>query len=229
MLLSVMAYAPYASYAQQDNGSNALTVEGKATTAPSPTMDYVETAAELATYGLTERDPMALVTAARILINAGAQESEATREGEAGAPDTGEKTRPDVDFTPEGLLNAAREMAEGNESVTAMVDQTQSMMGQDRGRIPKPGTFSDRVSARSTDRWNLGSFRGGELAEVRVRGDGDTDLDCYVYDHNGNLIDSDTDYTDYCILRWTPRYTGSFRLYVRNLGSIWNGYYGATN
>ena len=60
-------------------------------------------------------------------------------------------------------------------------------------------------------------------------GDGDTDLDCYVYDANGNLIDSDTDATDYCVLRWRPAWLGTFRLEIRNLGPVYNAYVLRTN
>ena len=35
---------------------------------------------------------------------------------------------------------------------------------------------------------NQPSFVGGELAKVYARGDGDSDLDLYVYDERGNLI-----------------------------------------
>lgn len=216
------------SFAQDssDQGPNGLISDGKAV--ESPAMNMVETAADLAAYGLSERDPVALVSAARILIMQNTEASNATRES-GGPVDTSEKNRPDVEFSPEGLLGAARQMADGSEALTQLIDDAESMMGQLRGREPGPGRFSGRVSARSTDVYNLGNFRGGEPAEVRVRGDGDTDLDCYIYDENGNRIDSDTDMTDYCILRWHPRWTGPFRLYIRNLGSVWNGYYGATN
>src|SRR5689334_19047666 len=87
--------------------------------------------------------------------------------------------------------------------------------------------FAD-VSARSTDVYAI-PFAGGEPALVTVRGDGDTDLDLYVYDENGNLICSDTDYTDQLICSWSPRWTGMFRIEVRNLGNVYNRYQVRTN
>ena len=67
-------------------------------------------------------------------------------------------------------------------------------------------------------------FWASELAEVCVSGDGDTDLDLYVYDANGNLIGSDTDYTDECVVRWVPAWTGTFIVKVVNRGALYNNF-----
>jgi hypothetical protein len=80
-----------------------------------------------------------------------------------------------------------------------------------------------RVEAYSTDRFHV-SFFGDQDAAVIISGDGDTDLDLYVYDENGNLIGSDTDSSDDCVVRFHPRWTGSFRIEVRNLGRVYNQY-----
>ena len=53
---------------------------------------------------------------------------------------------------------------------------------------------STYVKAKGTDVYHI-SFRAGQTAVVTVIGDGDTDLDLYVYDENGNLIDKDVDYS----------------------------------
>ena len=46
----------------------------------------------------------------------------------------------------------------------------------------------------------------------------------FVYDENGNLIDSDTDSTDVCVCSWTPRWTGYFSIKIRNYGNVRNYY-----
>ena len=71
------------------------------------------------------------------------------------------------------------------------------------GRVGGPGVVSERVEARSIDFYNI-TFEGGELAQVLVDGDGDTDLDLYVFDSEGNLVASDTDLTDVCLGSWLP-------------------------
>jgi len=80
-----------------------------------------------------------------------------------------------------------------------------------------------RVAAYGTDVFHVGYY-GGESASVIIDGDGDTDLDLFVYDEFGNLIGADTDGTDFCVVRFTPGWTGSFRIEVQNLGSVYNQY-----
>ena len=41
-------------------------------------------------------------------------------------------------------------------------------------------------------------------------------------EQNGNLVASDTDYSDICVCEWVPRWTGEFVIHVENLGGIWN-------
>jgi hypothetical protein len=70
---------------------------------------------------------------------------------------------------------------------------------------------------------NAHSIYVGESTNyVTVSGDGDTDLDCWIYDGQGRLVDSDTDNTDQCVLR-TPG-VGLHRLLVKNYGDVYNNY-----
>lgn len=79
------------------------------------------------------------------------------------------------------------------------------------------------VNAYTTDTYTV-TFKGGEEATVLVSGDGDTDLDLYIYDENGNLIESDTDSLDTMLCSWTPKWTGKFKIKIKNLGSVKNYY-----
>jgi hypothetical protein len=77
-----------------------------------------------------------------------------------------------------------------------------------------------RLGPRSTRSHSL--YVGMYDNYLTVRGNGRTDLDCWVYDSDGALVDSDTDSTDYCILE-TPG-IGTHRLVIRNLGGMTNYY-----
>ncbi len=84
--------------------------------------------------------------------------------------------------------------------------------------------YVDSVDAYDTERYTA-TFRAGEAVTLVVAGDGDTDLDLYIYDENGNLIASDTDYTDFCVTSWCPRWTGQFTIVVENHGSVYNRFH----
>lgn len=96
------------------------------------------------------------------------------------------------------------------------------------GAVGGPKTDRTRVQARDTNRYTV-SFRGGETARIDLQGDGDTDLDIFVYDEFGNLVASGTGGTDRESVSWTPRFTGPFTIRVVNLGAVWNEYRIITN
>jgi hypothetical protein len=91
-----------------------------------------------------------------------------------------------------------------------------------------PQSNSFRLSARSYRTFTV-RFVAGEVAEVALRGDGDTDLDLFVYDELGNLIAADEDNTDFCVVRWVPKWTGRFTIKVVNHGFVYNDFRIATN
>jgi len=96
------------------------------------------------------------------------------------------------------------------------------------GRVGGPGQAVAVVYAGQLDEYTLW-FRANEVARVVVDGDGSSDLDLFVYDENGNLVVSDTDYTDYCVGTWVPRWTGRFLVRVVNRGDRANVYELSTN
>lgn len=65
-----------------------------------------------------------------------------------------------------------------------------------------------------------------------VEGNGKTDLDVYIYDEMGNLVGSDTDQTDTCVIAWivgrvssrNPEARRSFIVLVVNEGAASNDY-----
>lgn len=58
----------------------------------------------------------------------------------------------------------------------------------------------------------------GQLSLVTVAGSGHSDLDLYIFDASGNLVDKDDDTTDFCVASVVPRRTGTFRIVVANAG-----------
>lgn len=83
------------------------------------------------------------------------------------------------------------------------------------------GTAVRRCNARSSVVF-FETCRAGEVTTVSIVGDGDTDLDLYVYDANNNLIASGIGLSDRETVSFVPHVTSTFRIEVRNLGNVWN-------
>jgi len=96
------------------------------------------------------------------------------------------------------------------------------------GTVGGPKGVNESICAYDTITYKA-YFYANETAMVGVIGDGDTDLDLYVFDERGNLIVSDDDYSDRCMVTWTPRWTGQFTIKVVNRGSVYNNFRLRTN
>src|SRR5262245_57779927 len=56
------------------------------------------------------------------------------------------------------------------------------------------------------------AFKAGETAEFAILGDGDTDVDIFVYDQAGNLVVADVGLTDMGLVRWRPDQDQVYRI-----------------
>lgn len=80
---------------------------------------------------------------------------------------------------------------------------------------------TDIVEAHSRNCYTVELY-AHETTMIVLSGDGDTDLDLYVYDENDNLVASDRGYSDDAAVTVRPRWTGRFRVCVVNLGDVYN-------
>ncbi len=191
--------------------------------ATSPQTDAVARAAladQLARYGDANKDALSMIAAARILQQVGAQEAKADKKTEGGSGDA-KAAKPPRDVSVNGMLDRAKQYAGGRKDIIAMADEA-AKTGS-RGAVTGPRRGQTSVNARGMDYYNI-TFRGGEPAMVAISGDGDTDLDLIVRDENGNVVCRSESAGDDEICRWNPRWSGSFRIEVRNLGGVYNTY-----
>ena len=201
--------------------------EEKDTTAVIPQYENaLRAAAEFSKFGYAYKDALSLIQAARLSKIYDFTCVECAKAATGGKPvcDTGKKSG-QVSLDPSKLLADAKTMAGSDGVLLALIDDVDRDV---RGASGGPKYANSRVEAHDYDIYNV-TFRSGETAIVTVIGDGDTDLDLYVYDSNGNLIDSDNDYTDNCVCTWTPRWTGNFRIKIVNRGNVYNRYILRTN
>jgi hypothetical protein len=208
LALSALCSAPFAAETKEANAAEKS--EATEVSAAAQDIAALTTARQLAALGIQEQDPLALIVAARLLRAHPTTPSDATKvEGERSA-------EPDQLGSVDYLLAQAKEFSGGQTEVLALIEEA-GKSDASRGAVGGARTASERVKGKTTDVFTI-NFKGGKSAEIAVVG-GSGDLDCFVYDENGNLIDSDADYTSTCALSWTPKWTGSFRLKIRNLGA----------
>lgn len=207
---SAAALALTSAGAAQDEdqtGENIATERGEETTGVAQlalSQNLYEAAVE-------NRDPLAMIVAARLRAGVSVEDREYEAEADDGETEEGE-----IDFlSADDMFEEARILARGDETLNDLIEDAEAEQG--RGRVSGPGRDTGFVRANSTTYYNV-SFRGGERAAVYANGPGITDLDMYVYDQNGNTICRDIDYSDNMSCFWTPRWTGPFRIEVRNLG-----------
>jgi hypothetical protein len=85
-------------------------------------------------------------------------------------------------------------------------------------------TVSQAITGRA---WSHASvsrslYVGARHDYVIVQGDGDTDLDCALYNPDGRVVSRDTRPDDICVLRAPD--TGTHRVTISNLGDVFNDY-----
>lgn len=196
-----------------------------ATVSIPQTVKTIRMAAELSKNGYANNDALSLIHAARLSKQLGLtlEEKEKTQEGEA-IVEEGQKNG-QVSLDAVKLLADAKVLAGDDGVLLALIDDVNSNV---RGAVGGPKYALSRVGAGGTDVYHI-SFRTGEPAIVTISGDGDTDLDLYIFDNDGNLVDSDTDYSDDCVCAWTPIWTGQFTIRIRNRGRVYNSYVIHTN
>lgn len=205
----------------------AVPAAAKAASPSTRAVDVVALAADLASHGYSANSPLSLLTAAELLLQA----SPSPLSGKQGArmPSVAAKAGTPVRFDAGAMIASALAMAGGNANVAALASQLQNRLAAGaKGAVGGPRSTTDRVLSNTTDVWEI-AFRGGELGSIRVDGDGDTDLDCYVYNSAGTLLAYDNDLTDYCILDWYQSSAGNIRLEIKNLGDVYNEYILSTN
>lgn len=195
---------------------------------PEQALGDLDLATRLIEFGDRENDPMALLIGARIIKRTEPPPAvEATPETrtDPDAPDEEAKDTTAGDpLAPDRLLARARELAAGRDDILELIQDVEEE-GSRWVEYTAYGTAEGvyRVSAYSTDVFRI-TFRGGHTAAVLIQGDGDTDLDLYIYDRHGNLICVSDTFTDREFCRWGPRRTADYIIEVVNLGPVWNEY-----
>lgn len=210
--------------AAEETGTNVAEKAGdEAKDAATNPVETLALARDLYAIGERDEDPILVIAAARLAAQVPTKPTE--NEPEQAALTEGEPVDgPGTDTPPatlETMLETARELADGDETLVAMIDEIDATgtRGPVRGVLTDVETAAGRSYVQYTE-----VFRAGELAAAEIDGGGDGDLDLYVYDQNGNEICRSTRYGDREICVWRPRWQGPFRVRVVNLNTYNNRY-----
>jgi hypothetical protein len=208
------------------NIANAQEAEVKEEAAVTPqSVETLNLAGQLAKYGYANNSPSALIQAAELYLSVPKEELKAESVTPSKGTETAKTTG--VSHDPKKLLADAKVMADGDQTLLALIDKAQES-AKTRGAVGGAKYASSRVYAKDADEYVV-RFRGGETAAVYVSGDGDTDLDVYIYNSSGSLVTSDTDYSDECVCIWRPASTASYKIRIKNRGNVYNDYTIVTN
>ena len=200
--------------------SEDVNTSDKGEVAADENIAYLMVSSELAQIAEDSRDAILMLAAARLEAMAVTEEETRSKTSEGGTEGATAEPKPeDAD-----LYTLAAEFAGTNEQLHAVIeDSRSSSMAASRGRLGGPGDTTSSVLAYDTDVYQV-EFRAGRLAEVGISGDGDTDLDLFIYDENGNRVCQDISFDDREYCSWTPRRTAPFRIEIENLGGVYNVY-----
>lgn len=195
---------------------------------PSEDLENLQLANQLAKYGYKTFSATALLESAKIMSTVKTQELkyESYKQDPISKDKTTKASK--VSFDLVSILAAARKYADGDAKLLASIAEVEKTNQATRGRVGGPGEKYAFVWGNGTEYYTV-NFIEGQLAEIVVRGDGDTDLDLYVYDSNDHLIAQDADYTDRCYVSWVPLWTGRFTVKIVNRGPVSNNYRLLTN
>jgi hypothetical protein len=196
---------------------------------PSPSADAVKTVGlgmELADMGRATKDPVLLCAAAHLLRSAPTTPSDAKPSTMKGEKSEGGGGEAGPAYEPDGLLAEAKAAAGGNKVYTDLADAIGST--RPKGVVGGPKKAVTTIAGHASDLY-IETFAGGEVAAVLVKGDGNSDLDLFVYDENGNLIIYDDSKGDEAYCEWVPKWTGPFQLKVKNAGGAGVAYGIITN
>ena len=195
----------------------------------SESLAAVKLANQILRYGYENKSTLALLDALQIFSENPTQALNATKDGAAVDESKNEGKKAKVSFDYDSVLADAKAFADGDPNLLALIDNIDAeAKGAQRGNINGPSRDYAAVNGNSYMDYTA-SFVVNQLAEVLVSGDGDTDLDLYVYDSNGNPIASDTDYSDDCYVRWVPAWTGRYTIRIVNRGPVYNRFVILTN
>ena len=204
--VSLVGSAMAQTAAPADKSKENVSAETTKPTGPLP-VEQLHLSAQLAAYGRANKDPLSLIVAAQIRQQVGTKVVERAPEGgEAGA------ASPATDVVA-SLLDEAKAVSKNDKTIVALADDVKA--SATKGRVGGGIISLGQITGRTIHNRTM-NFRAKEAAEIAVVGIDTSKIMLEVFDEGGHLICRDTD-PAYC--RFTPAWTGEFKVKVHNNGT----------
>jgi hypothetical protein len=209
LLAGTLAAAPLS--AEEAKPADPTKAENVARDAAAPStplpVEQLHLSAQLAAYGRTAKDPLSLIVAAQIRQQVGVKVVERK-------PDEGTTAAaPAATDVVGALLDEAKALSKNDKTIVALADDVKA--SATKGRVGGGIISNGQITGRTIHNHTM-SFRAKQVAEIAAVGVDTNDIMLEVYDEGGHLICRDTD-PAYC--RFTPAWTGAFKVKVHNNGT----------
>lgn len=181
-------------------------VAGPSVAEDLPPLHRMRIAHDLFEIGLTENDPLYILTAARLRKSVDIQSADRAPEGGAVA-----------EGQPLGwkdMLAAAQLLISQDPVLQGLAEDLAAETS--KGVTSGPVYSIVDIRAGGRDRYPGLSFAGGQYAEIYVEGPSGTDLNLQVRDGQGRLVCSDTDISAIAYCGWRPAADDRFEVTVVN-------------
>ncbi len=212
---SGIASAPAAAQNQQAGAPRPVSAEGSA-------VDRIMMAEGVARFARETGDVSAMIVAARMIRGVEIKPTDFGGVVSGGAVSGPPSETPARFPSFADYLAEARSMAGGNPVLRAEIGALEAE--KDKGIVRTsmaPGAAGHRMIMPPDGKWSFDIVvEARKPAIIAALGDGDTDVNIYVYDSRDALIAQDTSPGHEAVVRWTPTSASRYRVVVRNNGPL---------
>jgi hypothetical protein len=183
-------------------------------------LSQIKTSGEVYALGVETRDPLLIIAAAKIRKQTNLTPTDRQPEGGGDLAEGGF-----LDWSK--MLDVAQDFASGDNSMLGLIEDVRAE--NSKGVIDGPLYSIIKIKSGGNDTYKSLPFEGGKYAEIYIEGNGNSDLNLFVYDDQNRLVCSDTDASDIAYCGWRPVSSAPFSVTVKNKGGSSNQYSLITN
>ncbi len=186
---------------------------------PLSPIKTAELSARLFAAGEAARDPILILSAAKLRKSINPEQTDRSAEGgeaASGGP-----------WGWEEMLARAEELATGDDAILGLIEDARAETT--KGVVTGPVYNIGSLGGGRSDKYPKIEFKGGEYAEVYVEAKSSVDLNLTVQDAQGRLVCADSDVSHIAYCGWRPAENGSYILLVENKGKAATSYALMTN